>query len=263
MDTINIPKNKTTFLLSINSLPQNGKIDYTCPDFFDVTGGTQNYSGQAAQFILGVKENGSYTSRTGTLSLTGTTNATAGYDGTATITCAWTVTQGANVQPEITGIVPCDVRGYNFDNCTADLMITIESYNGMGDTHPAHLEDSIREDYYDMDVVLNPSQTTTDIDITITITNLTKSTGTGDGFFSMKVDYGSYSSGDMQAYAGLIYSSKEDFIPGGEYLRISLTFTPSNNMFAMTSDSNSLEENSLNQENTNDIDLKNDEELEI
>lgn len=262
MDTINIPKNKTTFLLSIHSLPSNGQIVYTCPDFFEVTGGTQNYSGQAAQFILGVKENGSYTSRTGTLSLTGTTSPTAGYDGTATITCAWTVTQASGELPYLDSFVPCQVTGYNFDNCDANITVSISSYTSDINVFPAHINGTSTEDYEDIDVRLRPTGTT-DLDINVSITNLSKTAGSGDGFFSMNVKYGNFESGDMQAYSGLTYHTKEDFIPGGEYLRIMLTFTPSNNIFAMTSDSNSLEENSLNQENTNDIDLKNDEELEI
>lgn len=134
MPTINIPNHKTYFMTRFFSTPGNGVLSYSCPSFFNVSGGDEHYSGGIGKLLtLYAEENTSSVARTGVLSITGTTDTTAGYEGNAVIVCSWTINQEAAPAPPA---ITCE---FNFryyspasvtNNSNNDITFEGASYEG-------------------------------------------------------------------------------------------------------------------------------------
>lgn len=94
MDEINITSRKTRFIPKFSSDPADGTVTYTCPEFFTPTGGSLTYTGSTVEGDeIYANKNEDASSRQGIFSLTATTNPSPDYEGTLTVTCAWTITQ--------------------------------------------------------------------------------------------------------------------------------------------------------------------------
>ena len=108
MENVRISKYKTNIYGQLFSRPSGGTLTFTAtPEgFFNITSGVNHYTQGRPRIIdenlsddLYVTENTTGQERTGVLSVSGVTNVTEGYEGVATIYCAWTITQEAGTTP--------------------------------------------------------------------------------------------------------------------------------------------------------------------
>lgn len=126
MGEINITNKKTWFIPKFSSSPSDGTVTYTCPEFFNVSGGSLSYSGDtiSGDTEIYARENEGAEDRSGSFSLTATTNPSSAYSGTTEIACAWTVTQaGVPVIPTLELSTPASA----ISSASTAITYTIES----------------------------------------------------------------------------------------------------------------------------------------
>lgn len=92
---IRISSKKTWFMPRFSSSPPDGRADFVCPEFFNISGGTLTYSGGTIvdNPRLCAEENTSANERSGMFTISAFTNQSEYYASYASVVCAWTITQ--------------------------------------------------------------------------------------------------------------------------------------------------------------------------